>query len=315
MSDYNMVHKSVLLTEVLDLLDVVPGGVYIDGTLGSGGHSEDLLKAMGKKGRLLGIDQDEQALDRAKVRLKEWEAQCVFAHGNFADIAEIARSNGFDGVDGILMDIGVSSDQLEEAERGFSFMKEGPLDMRMDKSCGETAEDLVNSLPEFELFKILRTFGEEPKARRIAQAIVRERESEAITTTSALAQLVEKAVGGRRGRIHPATKTFQGLRIAVNEELDSLKHGLEGGLSLLRAGGRMAVISFHSLEDRIVKRFFASHVGRHVSLISGGSEWIGELPLMELINKKPIMAGENECEVNPRARSAKLRVAKLVVSS
>ncbi len=314
MSDYNMVHKSVLVAEVLELLEVVPGGVYIDGTLGSGGHSEYLLRKMGTKGRLLGIDQDVEALERAKGRLKEWQGQCTFAHGNFADIAEIAKENGFDEVDGILMDIGVSSDQLEEAERGFSFMKEGPLDMRMDKSCGETAADLVNSLPEFELRQILRTFGEEPKARRIAQAIVEKREENLIVTTSELAELVEKAVGGRRGRIHPATRTFQALRIAVNKELDSLKEGLVGGLSLLRDGGRMAVISFHSLEDRIVKRFFASHVGKNVSLISGGSEWIGELPLMELINRKLVMASDEESELNPRARSAKLRVAKLVMS-
>ncbi len=309
-----MVHKSVLVAEVLELLDVVPGGVYIDGTLGSGGHSEFLLKAMGEKGRLLGIDQDEHALERAKDRLKEWKGQCTFAHGNFANIAEIARKNGFDEVDGVLMDIGVSSDQLEEAERGFSFMKDGPLDMRMDKSCGETASELVNNLSEQELRQILRTFGEEPKARRIAMAIVESRKKNLIVTTSELADLVEKAVGGRRGRIHPATRTFQALRIAVNHELDSLKEGLAGGLSLLRDGGRMAVISFHSLEDRIVKRFFAAHVGKNVSLISGGSEWIGELPLMELVNRKLVMAGDDENEVNPRARSAKLRVAKLVMS-
>lgn len=309
-----MVHKSVLVAEVLELLDVVFGGVYIDGTLGSGGHSEFLLKAMGPKGRLLGIDQDEQAMERAKARLAKWQGQCTFVHGNFADIAEIARKNGFDEVDGILMDLGVSSDQLEEAERGFSFMKDGPLDMRMDKSCGETAADLVNTLPEYELRQILRTYGEEPKAHCIAQAIVEKRQENLLVTTSALADLVEKATGGRRGRIHPATRTFQALRIAVNKELDVLKQGLDGGLSLLRNGGRMAVISFHSLEDRIVKRFFAAHVGKHVSLMSGGSEWIGELPLMELVNRKLVMAGDDENEINPRARSAKLRVAKLVMS-
>ncbi len=314
MSDYNEIHKSVLVNEVLDLLDVVPGGVYIDGTLGSGGHSEVLLKALGSKGRLLGIDQDEQALERAERRLMKWQDQCTFAHGNFSDIAEIAQKNGFNEVDGILMDIGVSSDQLEEAERGFSFMKEGPLDMRMDKSCGETAADLVNNLPEYELRKILRTFGEEPRARRIAQVIVAKRDENPLVTTLALAELVEKAVGGRRGRIHPATRTFQALRIAVNQELDVLSRGLVGGLSLLKDGGRMAVISFHSLEDRIVKRFFASHVGKHVSLMAGGSEWVGEMPLMELINRKPVMASDIENETNPRARSAKLRVAKLVIS-
>ena len=314
MSDYNEIHKSVLVNEVLDLLDVVPGGVYIDGTLGSGGHSEVLLKALGSEGRLLGIDQDEQALERAERRLMKWQDQCTFAHGNFSDIAEIAQKNGFNEVDGILMDIGVSSDQLEEAERGFSFMKEGPLDMRMDKSCGETAADLVNNLPEYELRKILRTFGEEPRARRIAQVIVAKRDEDPLVTTLALAELVEKAVGGRRGRIHPATRTFQALRIAVNQELDVLSRGLIGGLSLLRDGGRMAVISFHSLEDRIVKRFFASHVGKHVSLMAGGSEWVGEMPLMELINRKPVMASDIENETNPRARSAKLRVAKLVIS-
>ncbi len=314
MSDCNMVHKPVLFAEVMDLLNVVEGGTYIDGTLGSGGHSVGLLRAMGANGRLLGIDRDEAALTRAAERLKEWKDNITLAHGNFGDIADIARDNGFCEVDGILLDIGVSSDQLEEAERGFSFMKDGPLDMRMDKSKGVTAADLVNTLPERELFCILRDYGEEMKAGRIVKSIVRARETGKITTTAGLAAIVERATGGRYGRIHPATRTFQALRIAVNDELDVLRKGLADGLTLLRTGGRMAVISFHSLEDRIVKRFFAAHAGRDVSLMAGGSEWQGELPKVKLINKKPVMAGKEECEINPRARSAKLRVAELVAA-
>ena len=309
-----MVHKPVLFAEVLNLMNVVEGGTYIDGTLGSGGHSAGLLKAIGASGRLLGIDQDEDALKRAAERLRAWEGQCTLVHGNFGDIGDIAGSNGFCEVDGILLDIGVSSDQLEEADRGFSFMKDGPLDMRMDKSKGITAAELVNTLSAGELLKILREYGEEVKAVGIVRHIIFAREKGMITTTTELATIVERAVGGRHGRIHPATRTFQALRIAVNGELDVLRKGLENGLSLLRVGGRMAVISFHSLEDRIVKRFFAAHVGRNVSLMAGGSEWQGELPKVKLVNKKPFMAEKEECEMNPRARSAKLRVAELVAA-
>ncbi len=311
MSDCRVIHQSVLLDETLERLSVLPDGRYIDGTLGSGGHAEGVLRAAGSGARLLGIDRDQEALVRSEVRLKGWSDQCVLAHGDFRHMAEIARENGFSTVDGILMDVGVSSDQLATAGRGFSFMADGPLDMRMDASQGQTAAQLLAEIDEGSLSRVIRDFGEDHAARRIARAIVRAREEAPIETTAQLAATIERAVG-RRGRLHPATRTFQALRIWVNDELGALQDGLEGALGLLGKGGRMAVISFHSLEDRIVKRFFASHVGREISLEAGGSEWRGERPRMSLVNRKPIQASENECIENPRARSAKLRVAMRV---
>jgi 16S rRNA (cytosine1402-N4)-methyltransferase len=311
MSDCRVIHQSVLLDETLERLSVLPDGRYIDGTLGSGGHAAGELRAAGSGARLLGIDRDQEALVRSEVRLKGWSDQCVLAHGDFRHMAEIARENGFSTVDGILMDVGVSSDQLETAGRGFSFMADGPLDMRMDASQGQTAAQLLAEIDEGSLSRVIRDFGEDHAARRIARAIVRAREEAPLETTAQLAATIERAVG-RRGRLHPATRTFQALRIWVNDELGALQDGLEGALGLLGKGGRMAVISFHSLEDRIVKRFFASHVGREISLEAGGSEWRGERPRMSLVNRKPIQASENECSENPRARSAKLRVAMRV---
>ena len=309
MSDCRVVHQSVLLDETLELLSVTPGGVYIDGTLGSGGHAGAVLQAAAAGGKLLGLDQDHEALARSAKRLAAWSDQCVLVHGNFRDIAALARAHGFDPVDGILMDVGVSSDQLQMAGRGFSFMADGPLDMRMDASQGQTAAQVLSEIDEASLSRVIRDWGEDHAARRIARGITKARDTSPIETTGQLADIVETAAGGRRGRLHPATRTFQALRILVNDELGALQAGLEGALSLLRDGGRMAVISFHSLEDRIVKHFFAAHVGKDMSLAAGGSEWVGELPHMALVNRKPVQASEEECRRNPRARSAKLRVA------
>lgn len=303
-------HEPVLLNEVLELLEIKEGGTYIDGTVGSGGHALAMLERIGPSGLLLGIDCDEQALERARARLAGWEKQCFLVQANYADMVNVARSKNIDRVNGVLLDLGVSSEQLDAPERGFSFMKDGPLDMRMDGSAKRTAEELINNLPEEELFDILRNLGEEPMARRIARVVAREREKIPITTTKQLADLVARAVRGRRERVHPATRAFQALRMAVNSELDSLQKGLSEGLDMLIEGGRMAVVSFHSLEDRLVKRFFARHAGRWESLQAGGREWRGEKPAVSLVNRKPITPSDEEIHRNPRARSAKLRVAE-----
>lgn len=305
-------HQPVLLKEVLELLCVKQGGVYIDGTVGSGGHALALLEQIGPRGRLLGIDRDPEALHRSRARLARWETQCVWAHGNYGEIGEIARRQGIERVDGVLLDLGVSMEHLESPERGFSFMKNGPLDMRMDRSQGRTATDLLNELTEADLFSLLRSRGEEPRARQISRGIVKERETASITTTLQLAELVSRLAGGRRGRLHPATKTFQALRLTVNEELEWLERGLAGALDLLADGGRMAVISFHSLEDRIVKRFMVGHAGRWESLEAGGERWVGDLPQVKLLNRKPVTPSEAEMEFNPSSRSAKLRVAERI---
>lgn len=300
-------HRSVLIEEVVELLAVVSGGTYVDGTLGSAGHALRIMQDAGPEGRLVGIDRDADALERAREKLSACEGALHLEHGNYADMEGIVRDLGIERVNGVLLDIGVSSNQLDEPGRGFSFMHDGPLDMRMDTTTGQTAADLVNTMSRQYLVDVFRVYGEERHANRIAAALVRERDNSPITRTAQLAEIVERAAGGRRGRIHPATRVFQALRIAVNDELGSLKRGLEAGLELLDTGGRMVVISFHSLEDRIVKRFFASHAGRWESLAAGGEEWVGLEPRVRLLNKKPVTAGHEELSENPRARSAKLR--------
>lgn len=303
-------HLAVMVGEVVELLSVGRGGVYIDGTVGSGGHAAAILDAAGPGCRLLGIDRDAEALGRARERLAGRRDACELVRGDFADMAGLASGCGITAVDGILLDLGVSSDQLESAERGFSFEQDGPLDMRMDRSQPTRAADLVNALSEAELKLILREFGEEPRAGGVARRIVSAREASRIETTAELSRLAVRAWGGRRGRRHPATRTFQALRIAVNRELDSLAAGLAAGLRLLKPGGRMAVISFHSLEDRIVKHAFARHAGRWESLPAGGREWRGEEPAVRRVTRKPVRPSEEEAVRNPRARSAKLRVAE-----
>ena len=303
-------HKPVLAAEVMELLAPKEGGVYVDGTLGSGGHAELILGRIGAGGKLLGIDRDGDAVARCKARLAQWGEQCILRQGNFADVEGIAGSCGIARVDGLVLDLGMSSDQLDDGSRGFSLLAEGPLDMRMDRSSGPAAADLVNGLSEEELRNILWEFGEERAARRIARAIVRARERCPLKTTADLVQAVLSATGGARGRIHPATRTFQAIRIAVNRELEALAAGLEAGLRLIAPGGRMAVISFHSLEDRIVKRCFAAHAGAWRSLEDGGRRLERIEPGILPVTKRPVRPGEKEVRENPRARSAKLRVAE-----
>lgn len=282
------------------LLDVKRGGVYLDGTVGAGGHAARLMQAAGGEGHLIGIDRDPVALEKARSYLSTVGTSFTLKKGNYTQMREIAEKSGYAKVDGVLLDIGMSSMQVDDPERGFSFMRDGSLDMRMDRDQRTTAEEIVNTTPEEELRDIIRIYGEEWKAGRIVRAIVNARQKKPILRTLELADIVARSVGGRRGRLHPATRTFQALRIAVNDELNCLKTGLEEGVRLLREGGRMAVISFHSLEDREVKNFVKNNSSKTES---GGRGFF-----LEPVTKKPVIATENEKSVNPRARSAKLRV-------
>jgi 16S rRNA (cytosine1402-N4)-methyltransferase len=294
-------HVPVLLKETVDALQVRPGGKYVDGTLGRAGHASEIIA---RGGEVLGIDRDDQAI--AEVSAMNIAGLSV-AKGRHGDMGRIIREHGWSEVDGILLDLGVSSPQLDEADRGFSFMREGPLDMRMDRSCGESAADIVNSANAERLEEIFRGWGEVPNARRIARAIVNAcKDGVRFETTLQLADFVERVIG-RHGAHHPATRIFQALRMEVNDEMGELRHALADGLDVLRSGGRFAVITFESLTDREVKRFFASHAGREESLQQGGSEWRGERPKVHLVMRRAVTASEDEISTNPRSRSAKLR--------
>ena len=302
----NETHIPVLLEETVGALSVRAGGRYVDGTLGRAGHARAIAA---RGGEVLGIDRDDAAL--AAVRAQNL-AGVTAAKGNHGDLKRIADERGWNEVDGVLLDLGVSSPQLDEAGRGFSFLREGPLDMRMDRSGALTAADLVNGESAERLTEIFRTLGEEPQARRIARALVAARaDGTRFTTTTALADFVERLIG-RRGGHHPATRVFQALRMAVNDELGELTRALDGGLALLKPGGRFAVITFESLSDRIVKRFFAAHVGKMRALQQGGEAWEGVLPKVRAVTRKAVTAGAAELDLNPRARSAKLRVVERV---
>lgn len=303
-------HVPVMLNETMDLLVTNPAGIYIDGTLGRGGHATEILKRLSPEGRLIALDRDAEAIEQTNELFKPFGKRAVRIHGNFADMKELCRQIGVTAVDGIFLDLGVSSPQLDVAERGFSFAKDGPLDMRMDRTQGRSAADLVNEDDEETLANLIYRLGEERDSRRIARAIVLERQQSRIERTLKLAEIVERAKGGRRGPIHPATQTFQALRMAVNAELESLEAGLEAGLSMLRNGGRIAVITFHSLEDRPVKEFFKRHTVKRESLQQGGEKLIFEEPAVRLLTKKPITASKQELMDNPRSRSAKLRAAE-----
>ncbi|MGN0833569.1 MAG: 16S rRNA (cytosine(1402)-N(4))-methyltransferase RsmH [Kiritimatiellia bacterium] len=293
-----MAHVPVLLKEAVDGLAVRPGGRYVDGTFGRGGHAREIAR---RGGVVLGIDRDEAAVAAA--------GELKVVRGNHGEIERIVREHGWSAVDGILLDLGVSSPQLDEAGRGFSFLRDGPLDMRMDQSGGVTAAELVNGESAERLEEIFRTWGEEPRARQVARAIVRARAERGVRfeTTRQLAEFVESLLGRRGGR-HPATRVFQALRMEVNDEMGSLVRALDGGMRVLARGGRFAVITFESLTDRCVKRFFADHVGRMRSLQQGGEEWAGTEPRAKAVALRAVTAGEAEQGVNPRSRSAKLRV-------
>ena len=307
-----MTHVPVLLQETIEALAVKAGGTYVDGTLGRAGHAREILRR--GAARVIGIDRDQTALDEVAAMSVDGSAEkpagkLILKKGCHGDLAKIVRGEGIGEVDGILLDLGVSSPQLDDAGRGFSFRADGPLDMRMDRSRRLTAAEIVNSRTVEELTEILRAYGEEPAARRIAQAIVRLRAQARIETTSQLAELVERTVG-RHGAHHPATRTFQALRMAVNDELGELSRALAGALEVLKAGGRLAVITFESLSDRTVKRFFADHAGRMVSLQQGGERWEGVLPRVRRVTRRAVTASEREKSLNMRSRSAKLRAVE-----
>lgn len=306
------VHEPVLLQEVLEGLQVRSDAWYIDGTLGGGGHTEAILDRSAPAGRVLGIDADPAAIRRVRKRLGAYieTHRLILIQTHFAHMAEVARAVGLSLVDGILLDLGLSSFQLETPERGFAFAQEGPLDMRFDPTVGESAADLLNHRSAQEIADILYRYGEEHRSRRIAQAIVQHRP---IRTTEQLATIVEQAVGGRRGaRTHPATRTFQALRIAINDELGQLERVLPQTLELLNPGGRLAVISFHSLEDRIVKQWMRDEAQRYVPDPAHPLGGIAREPTLKIITKKPIVPAREEVARNPRSRSAKLRIAERI---
>ncbi|MBC7979819.1 MAG: 16S rRNA (cytosine(1402)-N(4))-methyltransferase RsmH [Armatimonadetes bacterium] len=300
-------HLPVLANEVVQYMDARLGKFIIDGTLGGGGHSELLLET---GARVLGVDRDPEALAHAGQRLGRFASRFSTYQGNFSEIPDYAGKSG-ELADGLLLDLGVSSRQLDSAPRGFSFMREGPLDMRMGPTTALTAASLVNTWSESEIARILFTFGEEPRARRIAAAIVKQRDHNPFATTTELAACIEKAIG-RNSRIHPATRAFQAIRMAVNEELESLSSILSSASKILKPGGRLLIITFHSLEDRMVKRFLRHHSQPYID----DPTWTSARPnpdcQFQLLSKKAIAPSTREISANPRARSAKLRVAQLL---
>ncbi|MCM1523122.1 MAG: 16S rRNA (cytosine(1402)-N(4))-methyltransferase RsmH [Ruminococcus sp.] len=298
-------HIPVLLDECIEGLDIKPDGIYIDGTCGGAGHSREIAGRL-DKGTLLGIDRDPDAVNAASERLKNYPARVV--SGNYSDIAEIAAENGIKAADGILLDLGVSSYQLDSPERGFSYHSSAPLDMRMSKS-GISAGDIVNTYSRESLVKILYEYGEEKFAPRIADGIIRKREEKPLETTEELADIVRESIPAKfRREKNPCKKTFQAVRIAVNNELDHLDKALDGSFELLKTGGRLCVITFHSLEDRIVKQRFASWCRGCTCPPDFPVCVCGNTPKAKQINRKPVSAGEEELERNPRSRSAKLRI-------
>ena len=300
-------HKPVLFEETIHSLAIRPEGTYIDGTMGGGGHSEAILQRL-TTGTLLSIDQDPDAIQAAGERLKQYP-QSIRVRGNFAQMGEIAKAQGMEAVDGVLLDIGVSSYQLDTPERGFSYHHDAPLDMRMSQE-GPSARDLVNTLDERELADIIFRYGEDRSARRIAQGICLAREKAPIETTAQLAEIIKESVPAavRRAEGHPARKTFQALRIAVNGELDRLQEGLEAGFGLLKPGGRLAVITFHSLEDRIVKQQMQEWCQGCICPKDFPVCVCGRKPQGKLVYKKGLAPSPEEVEENPRARSSRLRV-------
>ena len=305
-------HKSVLLQECIDALNIRPDGIYLDGTLGGAGHSSQIARRLTEGGRLIGVDRDRTALAAAKERLAPYADRVTLVHSNFAEIDAILDSLGIPAVDGMLFDLGVSSPQLDDASRGFSYMADAPLDMRMDKDDALTAGEVVNTWPQGELRRILYDYGEERYAPQIAAAICRAREKAPVDTTLELVDIIRSAMPAQalREKQHPAKRSFQAIRIAVNDELGAVSRMMQAAVGRLNPGGRLAVITFHSLEDRIVK----SEMQQAARGCTCPPEFpvcvCGKKPLVKLVTRKPIVSGPAELEENPRARSAKLRVAE-----
>lgn len=302
-------HISVLLNECIDNLNIKPDGIYVDGTMGGGGHSLEIAKRL-TTGRLICIDQDPNAHEAAGKRLAEYKDRITFVRDNFGNIKSILDSLGIEKIDGMLLDIGVSSHQLDEAERGFSYQQDAPLDMRMNPDRPFSAYDVVNGYDEDELDRVIFTYGEERWARRIAQFIVKEREAKPIETTGGLVDIIKKAVpkGARKDGPHPAKRTFQAIRIEVNGELEVLQRAIDDVAARLAVGGRLCIITFHSLEDRIVKEAFRKQENPCICPPQFPVCVCGKKPLGRVITRKPILPSKEELEENPRSRSAKLRV-------
>ena len=304
-------HKPVLLDECLEALAIKPDGIYLDGTLGRAGHSLEIVKRL-TTGRLIGIDRDETAIAAAQERLADYADRVTLVHSNFDRVGEILDELGIDGADGMLFDLGVSSPQLDDAGRGFSYRHDAPLDMRMDRTAALDAREVVNEWPYEELRRILFAYGEERYAPLIAKHIVQKREEAPIETTLQLAEIIKAAMppSALREKQHPAKRSFQAIRIAVNGELDALPPMLEAAADKLHTGGRLAVISFHSLEDRVIKQTMQALATGCTCPPNFPVCVCGKKPKMKLISRKPIVSGEAELAYNPRARSAKLRVAE-----
>ena len=302
-------HISVLLNECIDNLNIRPDGIYVDGTMGGGGHSLEIAKRL-TTGRLICIDQDPNAHEAAGKRLAEYKDRITFVRDNFGNIKSILDSLGIEKIDGMLLDIGVSSHQLDEAERGFSYQQDAPLDMRMNPDRPFSAYDVVNGYDEDELDRVIFTYGEERWARRIAQFIVKEREAKPIETTGELVDIIKKAVpkGARKDGPHPAKRTFQAIRIEVNGELEVLQRAIDDVAARLAVGGRLCIITFHSLEDRIVKEAFRKQENPCICPPQFPVCVCGKKPLGRVITRKPILPSKEELEENPRSSSAKLRV-------
>ena len=311
MSEFH--HISVLLEECLEGLAIQPDGIYIDGTLGGAGHSSQIAKRL-TTGRLIGIDRDPVALKAAGDRLAPYKDRVTLVHSNFCEMAQVVKDLGLPGVDGILLDLGVSSPQLDDGARGFSYMADAPLDMRMNNQDSLTAHTVVNTWSQEELKRILFDYGEERYAPRIAGAICRYREEKTIETTLELVEIIRSAMPAQalREKQHPAKRSFQAIRSAVNDELGSVERAMEAAIPLLNPGGRLAVITFHSLEDRIVKNAMAEAAKGCTCPPNFPVCVCGKKPLVKLISRKPIVATEEELEVNPRSRSAKLRVCEKI---
>ncbi len=306
-------HFSVMLDECIEMLDIKEDGIYVDCTLGGAGHSKEILKKLSPKGRLIGIDQDLDALKAAKEKLKDYN-NVTYVHNNFYNIKDILESLGIEKVDGILMDLGVSSYQLDQGERGFSYMKEAALDMRMNREEAFSAYNVVNEYSEDELFRILRDFGEEKFSRRIASRIVEKRKVKPVETTLELVKIIDECIPAKFKREggHPAKRTFQGIRIEVNSELSILDRAIGDGIEALNKDGVMAIITFHSLEDRIVKNKFRDLVDPCKCPKDLPMCVCGKKPIIKLINKKPIEATKEELDNNSRSKSAKLRGCKKI---
>ncbi|MDF2672029.1 MAG: rsmH [Clostridiales bacterium] len=306
-------HVSVLLNECIDGLNIRESGIYLDGTLGGAGHSGEILKHLNSAGVLIGVDQDNNAINASKEKLKKYE-NVVYVHNNFSQIKNILKELNIEGRDGILLDLGVSSHQLDVPERGFSYMNNAPLDMRMDMATDFSAMDIINGYSKEELLRVIRDYGEEKWASRIAEFIVRERSNKPIETTFELVDIIKAAIpaAARREGPHPAKRTFQAIRIEVNKELEILKNAVNDCISVLKPGGRLCIITFHSLEDRIVKNVY-KEMENPCTCPPGFPICVcNKKPDIKIITRKPVVPTMEEIELNPRSRSAKLRIAEKI---